>query len=311
MKQLQKTIIRILIVLSMPVLFVMPVYAQSSDIEGHWAGKQVNEWIDKGLINGYEDNTFKPDDFIARAEFISLVNRTFGFTEKASINFPDVSSDAWFAGEIAKAIDAGYISGYEDGTIKPDNPITRVEAAKILAVLLNLNTNEDFYPVNQFKDVSAIPDWGKGYLNAAVTEKYFQGYSDGTVRPLNPITRAEAVTVLSRVLGEIFDAAGVYGPEKDSSAIQGNVAIGAADVSLRNTRIEGDLNLTAGVGDGNIRLDNVVVTGRTFVNGGGSHSIVVQNSTLGEIIIDKKNGETPRRVLHKACFFKLTAYGEF
>ncbi|HBC91746.1 MAG TPA: hypothetical protein DCZ10_02265 [Pelotomaculum sp.] len=293
MKQLQKKMMGILIVLSMLVLFVMPVYGQPSDIAGHWAEKQVNEWIDGGLINGYGDNTFKPDNNITRAEFMSLANRTFGFSEKASINFPDVSLGAWFAEEIAKAIDAGYLSGYDDGTIKPDNPITRLEAARVLTVLLHLNTNGDFFSVNQFKDVSDIPDWGKGYLNAVVSEKYFQGYSDGTVQPSNPITRAEAVTVLSRALGEIFGAAGVYGPEKDKSTIQGNVTISAAGVSLRNTRIEGNLNLTAGVGDGNIQLDNVVVTGRTFVNGGGSHSIVVQNSALGEIVIDKKKGETP------------------
>lgn len=71
-------------------------FAQPSDIKGHWAEKQINDWVNKDLAKGYPGGTFKPDNSITRAEFITLVNRAFGFTEKAQVSFSDVSSKDWF-----------------------------------------------------------------------------------------------------------------------------------------------------------------------------------------------------------------------
>lgn len=70
-------------------------FAQPPDIQGHWAEKQINGWIDKGLAKGYPDGSFKPDYSITRAEFITLVNKSFGFTGSAPVHFTDVSSTDW------------------------------------------------------------------------------------------------------------------------------------------------------------------------------------------------------------------------
>ncbi|OPY58393.1 MAG: Endo-1,4-beta-xylanase A precursor [Pelotomaculum sp. PtaU1.Bin035] len=303
MREKQKVFVRMFLISILLVSVVVPAFAQPDDIRGHWSAIQVNEWIGKGLINGYEDGSFKPDISITRAEFIAVASRAFGFSEKAAINFSDIPAEAWFKEEIAKAIAAGYISGYEDGTMKPDNPITRVEAAKVLFVLMKVNASGELSSINQFKDASDIPEWGKEFFNAVVAEKYFQGYADSTVKPLNPITRAEAVSVLSRAAGSIFNIAEVYGPEKDTETIAGNVTISSADVNLKNTEIDGNLYLVAGIGDGNVQLDNITVTGRTLISGGGLHSVIVNNSALGEVLVDKKNGEAPRIVAQGTSSF--------
>lgn len=203
MKKIKEIIVIMLYILTGQLLLAIPVAAQPSDIQDHWAGKQVGQWINKGLIYGYEDDTFRPDNDITRAEFIAIVNRAFGFTEKGTIGFSDVPSDAWFAGEIAKAKAAGYLSGYNDGSVKPDNFINRTEAAVILSILLELNADEHPDSVKVFKDAPEIPQWGKGYFGVLVAEKYLQGYPDNTVRPLKNISRAEAVFLLSRALGDI------------------------------------------------------------------------------------------------------------
>ncbi|MDD3364831.1 MAG: S-layer homology domain-containing protein, partial [Syntrophomonas sp.] len=294
MKLRKSTLVSILLVMLFSI--TMPVFAQNLDTTGHWAATQVNDFLGKGLIQGYEDGTFKPDNNIARAEFVAVLNRALGLTAKTTIAFSDVSSDVWYAGDIEKAKAAGYISGYEDGTFKPDNLITRVEVAKILSSVLKLRNHEVAAKLNGYQDAGYIPQWGKESLNSAVIEQYFQGYPDNTIRPLNNISRAEAVTVLYQALGTVYNVAGIYGPEKDPTAITGNVTVTCPGVNIRNAKIEGNLILTAGVGDGNVQLDNVSVTGRTLISGGGAHSVIIHNSNLNEVLVDKDFGETPRIV---------------
>jgi len=122
------------------VLTMMPTVAfggQISDISDHWAKDQITSLMDKSFITGYEDGTFKPDNNITRAEFMAIINRAFNYTEKAEGSYIDVPDSAWYTDVIKQAKAAGYISGYADGTIKPNNYISRQEAAVIIAKIKN------------------------------------------------------------------------------------------------------------------------------------------------------------------------------
>jgi len=112
-----------------------------SDITNHWAKSEIESWIEKGFIQGYSDGTFKPDNNISRAEFMTLINNAFGYTQEDVISYSDVPADAWFASQVAKAKAAGYISGYPDGTMKPNSPISRQEAASIIVRIMGLEEN--------------------------------------------------------------------------------------------------------------------------------------------------------------------------
>ena len=111
---------------------------QASDISNHWAKAQIESMMDKGYFNGYQDGNFKPDQKITRAEFMAIINRAFNFTAKSEGSFADVTPGAWYADAVSQAKAAGYVSGYPDGSIRPDNTITRQEAAVIIAKIKQL-----------------------------------------------------------------------------------------------------------------------------------------------------------------------------
>jgi len=171
---------------------------QATDISGHWAQVKIQSWIDKGLIKGYPDGTFKPDQDITRAEFMALVNRAFGYTAVAPITYTDVKAGSWYAPEVAKAQAAGYISGYPDGTMKPENPITREEVATIVARIKNLTS--DANAADKYTDAAKIGSWSKGQVGAVTSAKIMQGYPDGSFMPQGLMTRAEVVVALDNAL---------------------------------------------------------------------------------------------------------------
>lgn len=164
------------------------------DIQGHWAQKQLQSWLDKGYLGGYPDGTVKPNKAITRGEYVALINRLFGFTETASISFTDVKTSNWVYSEVAKAVKAGYIGGYENNTFRANNPLTRQEAAVIAAKVLKLGTSSNAI---KFKDNAQISAWAKAAVAAASDKKIINGYPDGTFGPKKSLTRAEAVGIIS------------------------------------------------------------------------------------------------------------------
>ncbi|ETT49981.1 Ig domain-containing protein [Paenibacillus sp. FSL R7-269] len=164
------------------------------DIQGHWAQKQLQSWLDKGYLGGYPDGTVKPNKAITRGEYVALINRLFGFTESATLSFTDVKKSNWVYSEVAKAVKAGYIGGYENNTFRANNPLTRQEAAVIAAKLLKLSTSST--PL-KFKDNAQIAAWAKVAVASAADKKIINGYPDGTFGPKKSLTRAEAVGIIS------------------------------------------------------------------------------------------------------------------
>ena len=219
MKMRRKTAIVICLALCMLFALTGPVLA-FTDTAGHWAEGTILEWDGNGLINGYQDGTFKPDDSITRAEFVTLVNHSFNYTLEADATFTDVNPPDWFAGEVARAVAAGYISGYEDNTFQPNQPIERQEVAVILARLLALET--DSVAVLDFADAAITPDWSRPSIAAVAKNNLMKGYPDQTFQPQSPITRAEALVCLDRALKV---------KEPKSHAISGMVTMNAKEES--------------------------------------------------------------------------------
>lgn len=165
------------------------------DIENHWAKDAIQRFIDKGYINGYGDNTFKPENNITRAEFVKIVNKLYGYTDKADIKFSDTNSNEWYYDEVRIGVQAGYIDGYEDNTFRPNDSITREEASKIIAKITGLKGDGKI----DFKDADKVSDWAKDYVDALSDNKIITGYEDNTFRPINKITRAESVVMMDRI----------------------------------------------------------------------------------------------------------------
>ncbi|MDD3654558.1 MAG: S-layer homology domain-containing protein [Desulfotomaculaceae bacterium] len=176
----------------------MSAYASIVDIRGHWAEHEISDWVNRGFVIGYPDGKFRPDKNITRAEFITLVNKAFGFYDKAKVNFKDVSSANWFYNEVAAAVAAGYIRGYVDNTIRPDQPITRQEVAAIAYRLLGRPAATGSNTLSKFRDAASISSWSEPGVVAVVEKNVMKGYHDQTFRPRALTTRAEAVVTMSR-----------------------------------------------------------------------------------------------------------------
>ncbi|OPY58385.1 MAG: Endo-1,4-beta-xylanase A precursor [Pelotomaculum sp. PtaU1.Bin035] len=199
--KIKQNIRKIMFFVAIMLIFTaLPVFAQAVNLSGHWAEQQISDFIDNGFVPLNDDGLCRPDDSITRAEFIYIANRAFGLTEKSEIKCSDVPADSSLAEDVAKAKAAGYLKGNGKGEFRPDDPVSRLEAAKAIAVLLRLDTSAGVPAANQFKDAAGLSEQDKAILDAVIMKKYFHGYDNGTIRPSVNITRAEAVVVLYRAL---------------------------------------------------------------------------------------------------------------
>ncbi|MDP5276615.1 S-layer homology domain-containing protein [Chengkuizengella axinellae] len=290
-KTIRKSLVLVLTFAMIFSMFSTVFAAGSSDVDGHWAEKQLKQWIDNGLLNGYGEGVYKPNQTITRAEAAALVNRSFEHEETAEVAFSDVAAEDWFYNEVSKALTAGFMTGYEDGTFKPDQNITRQELAVMIFRLLDLEANAD--AVASFDDVDTIADWAKGEIGALVDLGIVTGYNDNTIQPNGLTKRAEAIVMIERAFEYLFtySEAGTYGPEEGTETITHNVTVIAADVTLQNLVIEGDLLLAEGIGEGDVYLNNVTVKGTTTILGGGENSVHLTDTVLVTVIVDKKDGK--------------------
>ncbi|MFX3634667.1 MAG: S-layer homology domain-containing protein [Candidatus Pristimantibacillus sp.] len=272
-----------------------------TDINGHWAEKVIASFVERDIVKGYQDGSFKPENPINRAEIVTVTNKLFGYTEVTTSTYKDVQSTDWFALEVGKAQQAGYISGYSDGNFKPNKSITRQELAVLISNLLSLSPSDS---ADQYTDTVDSPTWSKGAIGAVIDAEIMTGYKGQTFKPTSPVTRAEAVTVLDRAFHAqaiTYDKAGMYGPESGVEKINKNVVINAADITLRNVEINGDLLLGQGIGEGDVTLNNVKVNGTTTVQGGGENSIHFENSIMVTVVVDKASGKV-RIVVNGATY---------
>ena len=259
-----------LAMLAAMLLSAVPAAAAFRDTAGHWAEKTLDEWQDEGLIDGYGDGSFQPNGTVTRAEFIKLVNRTLGFTAESEISFSDVTERDWFHAEVAKAVTAGYAQG-SGGLFRPNQPVTRAEAAAMLARAAGLAAKEE--RADAFADAASIPAWARGSVGAAAEAGYMTGYPNGAFGALGSITRAEAVVTLDRV----------------RRSAQKTV-IEQAGTTLENETVAGDLVIAESVGEGNVTLKNVTVLGSVIVKGGGANSIYFDNVRVGGTVRLEKEG---------------------
>ena len=119
---------------------------------------------------------------------------------KAPKSFSDLKTSHWCYEKIMDFLGRGFVDGYEDGTFRPDQTITRAEFVKIVNNFFGYDSTPEENAKSSFSDVSE-EDWYFGYVEEAVENGYIKGYTDGTFRPFETIRRQEATVILSRILG--------------------------------------------------------------------------------------------------------------
>ena len=171
----------------------MSAYAVN-DISNHWAKDYIEKFIDAGVINGYEDDTFRPNNNMTRAEFATVLSKLLDDPSVPTDHrYTDVPESAWYFDAVQKLCTLQIIS--EDEKFNPQNNITREQVMVMLARATRL-TATDTSVVNKFSDANTISDYALDAVAAFVENGYTNGYQDGTIRPKNNITRAECVKLI-------------------------------------------------------------------------------------------------------------------
>ena len=262
------------------------------DTNGHWAQAAIGVWSDRGVLNGDDQGNFRPDDSITRAETATVLDNLISYEKQSVKVFSDVKKEDWFALAVSRLYEAGVITGYEDGTIRPTNGVTRQEAAVMIGRALGLDVSgADQSVLNQFSDQGLIQTWARPTVALMLSRGYIQG-SDGAFRPEDPITRAELVTILNNMIAiyateEGGSVSGSYGNKlavvKSSTTFNGvtlgGLVIGpqvSGKVNLNSgTRIDGNLyNLSSNVtlNTAGATVDSITSPNGTVNNGRNNYS---------------------------------------
>lgn len=260
-------------------------FAAGSNTTGQAVSAVMDRWVARGLIEANSDVRTKPGDAMRRVEWITLLNRIFGYSAKVKVSFPDVAKGSWYEGELGKAVAAGYLQLEQGVKAQPFSSLNRLDAAVMLAKAFDLKAagkngtawlaDEDRIPSAALPAVAMVLE--KGLMKELAGDRF---------SPWSAVTRAEAVEMLDKLVGGIYNKAGTY-----TASVNGTLIVNTTGVTLRNMTVSGDLYLSEGIGEGNAVLENVTVKGRTLVRGGGPNSIVLKNSTLqNTLVIDRKDG---------------------
>lgn len=224
-----------------------------SDVEGHWAEKSIQKAEEMKVITGYENNRFMPDSYMTRAELVAIINRFLEIQSETDKYIPDVTRQDWFHSDVRKALSAGIIKGDTNGYVRPNDYVTREEAAVIMcrAFYSEADGNVDTL---SFKDNDSISSWSRADILTFVKNGYITGYPDGELKPKNNITRAEIITILERIIAGDIEA-----PMRDKK-VNGNWIINQKNSQLKNVEFFGDLIIGETAGE-SLYLSNVVVNG--------------------------------------------------
>lgn len=184
-----------------PTVPVIPV--EFTDIEGHWGEDYIVKLSEMGIVKG-DGEKFYPDNFITRAEFVTMVTRAIDLeVSRYKGGFSDVAANDWHAMYVQTALDNGLIA--EDTLFRPNDNIVREEMTKIIVsaaedkgVTSSWNTN-----IDKFSDYEAISDWAADYVRKAYNLGLVKGDENGYFNPRANATRAEAAAMIYRLISMI------------------------------------------------------------------------------------------------------------
>lgn len=167
----------------------------ASDVRGHWAEEYIKELCSRGTIGGFPNGTFKPDAAITRAQFAAIavkaLNLSSPTTSTAKFKFKDVSDKYWAVGAIGQVNGAGLVTGFPDGTFRPEDQITRAQALVVFAkALRNVPPNSE--SLADYKDRGEVPSWAVPSIAKAASANIIVSYPDcDLIKPNDQATRAE------------------------------------------------------------------------------------------------------------------------
>lgn len=259
-----------------------------TDVSSHWAWKDgyIPYLTEKGVINGIKqaDGTymFKPENAVTRAQYVKMLVETFGLTDTKEIDYDNFVPDEWYYTYFEKAAAQGFLVNYGKD-VNPNAPITREEAVALTVRYLEVSSAEKASE-NYFTDTNKISSWYKDDVLLAVGTGIIDGIkqSNGTYmfKPQNTLTRAQALTIIYKAAGCIFDGSTAA---RDKEAHSVNNTINKGSMTISGVTFSGRNIITEGADDGKITLTNCKINGTLYVRGGAE--LVLNGTTAKEIVV--------------------------
>ncbi len=232
------------------------------DMPSDWSTSALEAAVKNGLLTG-DNGYIRASDNMTRAEMATIMVRACGATRMTDISsFTDVSSDDWFYEAMSKAVAMGAFKG-SGNKLEPNKPITRQEAFVVLSRVFGVEVGSkvDMEVINRFSDKGSIDTWAKRDVAAIVDSGYVQG-SDGYIKPLDNISRAEFAAIMDRMVKYYIDDAETKVPN------DGNVMIRTKDADLTDIATEYSVILGDAIGDAEVLIKDADMTGKLVVRGG-------------------------------------------
>lgn len=243
---------RILSGLLAGALLLTPAMA-FTDTDGHWAEESVTKWSQEyGVLQGYDDGSFRPDASITRGAFAGILDRFLQFQSAAPAGtFSDTKGNHW-EDSILKLNAAGVYLGSE-GKALPGDSITRQQAMTMVARAFQLGGTDNVLP---YHDEAQVANYARPYIAELTARGWITDAVENSFRPTESLTRAELVNLLNNMIQVLIQTSGTY-----SNNVEGSLLINAAGgAALSNMTVSGDLLIAPGV-TGSVTLDNVTVSG--------------------------------------------------
>lgn len=175
-----------------------------SDIDGSYAKEAILSLASKGIVKGYANGTFGVKKEVTRAEFAIILNRAMGYTSSSSYagTFKDIDPGAWYVSELNSAIENNITKGFKDNTYRPNEVISREQAASMLSNVL-LKTGSSLSSASQYKDQTNIATWAKESVELVTQESVMSGYPGNKFMPKRSLTREEAAMMIHNLVNII------------------------------------------------------------------------------------------------------------
>lgn len=179
-----------------------------SDVEQHWSKDAVNDMGSRMVISGIGNGLFSPDRDITRAEFAAIIVRGLGLKPQSGASqFSDVKQEAWYNDAIRTAHAYGLIGGFEDGTFRPNDKITREQVMVIIAKAMEITKLQGATPeqtpdliLQTFADADKVSNWAKNGAADSIQAGIVSGRGNNDLAPKAFVTRAEVALILKRLL---------------------------------------------------------------------------------------------------------------
>lgn len=162
-------------------------------------GEAITKMTDKGIISGFDDGLFHPNESLTRAQAVKIINKIFGYTLPGAVSFSDVKEGDWFYTDVAAAVNAGYIKGFPDGTFCPDGTLTKEQVCVMLDNIMNF-----VMLPSDIKISDNVSDWAKESVEKILSNCLASVDENGNFHATENISRGDFCALLSQFVLDIL-----------------------------------------------------------------------------------------------------------